>query len=189
VELLPGEARDGVTVRRAEGWYRVDGPETPGPAGSFAVVPAGDLAPLAAARQAPKGSPAPERPPAASPARQQRSMGLCEEERAAFLKELFRIAGVEVSDPLALVAAFTGDGAGDVPSLRFPEWGLVPVDPVRALAWNFELQIRARELSQCVRDPARPRLDPRFHPRGQVASTTGTGYRSSFSGDTIEVLR
>lgn len=180
MESLPNQLRAGDTVRLPEGWLRVEGPEEPGPAGTFAVAPAEELLPFSHCGErcdvaAVEGAPQP--PPALPPPspRRPRGMGLCEEERAAFMKELLRIAGVEVADPLALVAAFTGEGAGDVPSLRFPEWGLVPVDPVRALAWNFELQIRARELSQCVRDPGRPRIDPRFHPRGTAPAVAPAG--------------
>ncbi|BDG08723.1 hypothetical protein [Anaeromyxobacter paludicola] len=158
----------GRTIRTPEGFLRVEEPEEPGPGGTLSIVPAAEPARPPAAPQPgvgeAEGRTQPPPAPSALP-RRPRGMGLCEPERAAFLKELFRIAGVDVEDPLALVAAFTGENAGDVPSLRFPEWGLVPVDPVRALAWNFELQIRARELSQCVRDPGRPRVDPRFHPR------------------------
>ncbi len=176
LESLPDQLREGDTIRLPEGFLRVEGPEEPGPAGSFSVAPAEEVLPYSCGGRCPAAIDIPPEPPPTlppPPARRPRGMGLCEPERAAFLKELLRISGVEeVSDPLALIAAFTGEGAGDVPSLRFPEWGLLPVDPVRALAWNFELQIRAHELSECIRDPDRPRVDPRFHPRGTAGPAT-----------------
>jgi len=87
-------------------------------------------------------------------------LGPCYVEREKYVKELFRIAGIEgeVDHPLALLAAL-GDTPGLSPWVRFNlfglpgggPWGASWIDPVRPLAWDDGLQWVARDLERCMR--------------------------------------
>jgi hypothetical protein len=147
VEILGRPVRVGERVETPEGWIRVDeaGPED-GEVGSFSVVAAGsfgaahqdadgdDAAPVAAAEDpAPRG---PARPPA------------CRAERAAYLAELWRASGIEVSAPDAVIDGLEAGGAG--PGTGYA-WFALATDAFRPLAWSSSLRARAEALARCVR--------------------------------------
>jgi hypothetical protein len=57
--------------------------------------------------------------------------------------------GIDLEDPLALLDGLAGPSVNPG-ALLFSAYGLLPgVDPVRPLAWDFELQGLARELAAC----------------------------------------
>lgn len=153
VELLGRPARVGEDVELPEGYLRVEeaGVEDRR-VGSFTVIPADRLRATAAALAAPAGAvpdgaggPAaarrePEAPPA--PAR-------CREERAAYLRELWKQAGIEdVRDPDAVIEGL-GAGAGGPATGYY--WFAFATDAFRPLAWSSDLRGRADALARCVR--------------------------------------
>jgi hypothetical protein len=77
----------------------------------------------------------------------ERSQPACTAERSAYLKELWRMSGIDVDDPAALLRALESSrsGAGDAYVLALSS------DPVRPLAWSSDLRARAHELVDCVR--------------------------------------
>lgn len=72
----------------------------------------------------------------------------CRAERGRYLAELWRISGIEVSDPDALIEGLEGPDAG--PRAGF-YWFALATDPFRPLAWSSELRGRAEDLARCVR--------------------------------------
>jgi hypothetical protein len=140
VEILGRPFRVGERVELPEGFLRVEesGPED-GQVGSFAVIPVesfGAVEPAAAAAGA--GDPAPAS--TAEPS--------CRAERAAYLAELWKANGIEVSDPLALLEGLEGGASG--PATGF-YWFAIATDAFRQLAWSSELRSRANALARCVR--------------------------------------
>jgi hypothetical protein len=146
VEILGRPLRAGDTIRLPEGFLRVeeDGREDR-EIGSFTVVPArGDAPEKTAAAEA---VPAPEATvePASAPGR---AAPDCRAERSAYLAELWRQSGIEVSSPAELVEALDGGEAG--PDAGF-YWFALQTDPFRPLAWSSELRARAEALARCAR--------------------------------------
>jgi hypothetical protein len=143
IEILGRPVKVGEKIETPEGWIRVEeaGPED-AEIGSFGVVAAesfgagadaGTTGPVAAA-----GDPASR--PAAAPD--------CRAERAAYLAELWRASGIEVSSPDALIEGLEAGGSG--PATGFA-WFALSTDAFRPLAWSSELRDRAEALARCVR--------------------------------------
>jgi len=153
-EVLSSSLPVGRRIELPEGWYRVEeeGAED-GEVGSFTVTAAKLDAGAAAAPTPATASPAPAptEAPAASPAAlaplAMRRADACRRERTAYLRQLWRESGIDVSDPDALVrgldAGSTGPGAAFL-------WSALSMDPVRNLAWSSELRSRAKDLIRCV---------------------------------------
>jgi hypothetical protein len=143
VEILGRAYRVGETIQLPEGYIRVEesGPEDE-EVGSFSVVPASTLASveLAAAGEEATG----EGPAAASAPRPP----ACRAERAAYLAEVWKASGIEVSDPAAFLAAFEGSpGNPGVASL----WFALSTDAFRPLAWSSDARAKASALARCMR--------------------------------------
>jgi hypothetical protein len=140
IEILGRPLRVGERIELPEGFLRVEesGPEDD-QVGSFAVVPVesfGSFDPAAAVAAA--GDPAPASATAPS----------CRAERAAYLAELWKANGIEVSDPVALLEGLEGGATG--PATGF-YWFAIATDAFRQLAWSSELRSRANALARCVR--------------------------------------
>jgi hypothetical protein len=140
IEVLGRPVRVGERIELPEGFLQIDegGPED-GQVGSFAVIPAesfGQVAPAGAAGGASDPAPASDGEPA------------CRAERAAYLAELWKASGVEVSDPVALLEGLQGGATG--PASGF-YWFALATDAFRPLAWSSELRSRANALARCVR--------------------------------------
>ena len=190
VEILPEAPPPGATIEMREGWIRVESApddEEPG-SGSFGVIHSEVLAqrrddrlrtvPQPGLRAGPgyeRDEPR-ERVQADEPAlrdepqdrralreelvAREAGLGPCYVEREKYVKELFRIAGIdtEVEHPLALLEAL-GSTPGLSPWVRFNmfgmpgggPWGATWIDPVRPLAWDDGLQWAGRDLERCMR--------------------------------------
>jgi hypothetical protein len=72
----------------------------------------------------------------------------CRTERARYLSELWRISGIEISDPDALMEGLEGADRGSTTGFY---WFALATDPFRPLAWSSELRGRAEALARCVR--------------------------------------
>lgn len=149
VEVLPPRA-GAMEIRTPEGFLRVEGGALAAGTGTFGVYPAGSRAPAppalvarAAPAQAPDATAAPVRP-----------AERCRPERARYLRRLLYMSGIDLEDPVAFLDGLAGrEGAPE--ALLFTAYGLLPsVDPIRPLAWDFELQSLARELTGCQRGRA-----------------------------------
>jgi hypothetical protein len=72
----------------------------------------------------------------------------CRAQRSRYLRALLRMTGIDLDDPAAFL-----DGLAGAPSRSaqlFSAYGLLAgVDPIRPLAWDFELRSLARELARC----------------------------------------
>ncbi len=142
IEILGRPVRVGERIELPEGWIRVEEKGTEDEnVGSFGVVPAESLrASGAPTQQAPAsaGDPAPAAP-------EQRH---CRAERAAYLAQLWKEAGIEVSSPDALLEGLEAGAHG--PETGY-YWFAFQTDPFRPLAWSSELRDRADALVRCVR--------------------------------------
>lgn len=141
VEILGQPVRVGEKLELPEGFIRVEEKGTEdSQVGSFSVVPAETFG-----KEAPDGavaSGADFAPPAAAPAQPE-----CRAERAAYLAELWRESGIQVSDPAALL---DGLEAGQGAKTGY-YWFALATDPFRPLAWSSELRSRAEALASCVK--------------------------------------
>ena len=142
VEILGRPVRVGERIDLPEGWFRVEeaGPEDD-EVGSFAVVPAESFGAAAAA--------APEPGAASDPASARPGRRDCAAERSAYLAELWRQNGIEVSAPAALLDGLEGGSRG--PKTGF-YWFALATDAFRPLAWSSALRARAEALVRCVQD-------------------------------------
>ncbi len=156
VEVLGRPVAVGQRIELPEGWFRVEeqGVEDRD-VGSFSVEAAPSEASPAAPSETSPTAPAPTaaaEPPPAPEAIPPAPSGpppqpACTAERSAYLKELWRMSGIDVDDPAALLRGLQSSrvGAGDAYVLALSS------DPVRPLAWSSDLRARARELVRCVR--------------------------------------
>ncbi|HVO21416.1 MAG TPA: hypothetical protein VMU15_19295 [Anaeromyxobacter sp.] len=157
VEVLGKPVAVGERIELPEGWLRVEeqGVEDRD-VGSFTVAasPAPRAPPARAAEPAPSPGPAVRETPAPPS---------CHAERGAYLRELWRMSGIEVDDPEAVLRGLEAEGPGAADAYLFA----LSTDPVRALAWSSELRDRARDLARCVRerDRAPPDEPPALRPR------------------------
>jgi len=138
VEVLNKPLVVGQRVELPEGWFRVEeqGVEDR-EVGSFTVS-------AAPALQAP---PARAPAPAPGPAVKVAPPPPCHAERGAYLRELWRMSGIEVDDPEGILRGLEAEGPGAADAYLFA----LSTDPVRPLAWSSELRARARDLARCVR--------------------------------------
>lgn len=153
VEILGRSYRVGETIELPEGFLRIEeaGPED-GQVGSFSVVAARPVAQAeeeAAPRQQAQPPPDVERAaPVTRVAHAAPARGPdCRPQRAAYLAELMRLSGIEISSPAALLE---GLDAGEGADLGF-YWFALQNDPFRPLAWSSELRARAEAVTRCVR--------------------------------------
>ncbi len=151
VEVLSRKVPVGQRIDLPEGWYRVEeeGVED-GEVGSFTVASARseEVAPAPAApASAPPAAAEPSASPAAFAAASLGQADACRRARSAYLRELWRESGIEVSDPDALVRGL--DAASSGPGAAFL-WSALSMDAFRNLAWSSELRSRAQDLVHCV---------------------------------------
>jgi hypothetical protein len=141
-EILGRPLRAGDRIELPEGTLVVeeDAPDD-GAVGSFGIVPAESFGatsaqPVLAAE-------------AASPAEAGPGGAECQDERGAYLAELWRESGiVDVKDPVALLEGLQGGATGPATGYW---WFALATDAFRPLAWSSELRSRADALSRCVR--------------------------------------
>ncbi|HEY6100788.1 MAG TPA: hypothetical protein VIW03_15225 [Anaeromyxobacter sp.] len=142
VEILGHAVRVGERVELPEGFIRVEEKGTEDEqVGSFTVVPAETFA--AAAVAAPADDAA-EGEPAARP----EEAPACRAERDAYLAELWKQSGIEVTAPSALLEGLEGGARG--PETGY-YWFTLATDAFRPLAWSSDLRARADALARCVR--------------------------------------
>ncbi|GEJ55277.1 hypothetical protein [Anaeromyxobacter diazotrophicus] len=148
VEVLP--PKPGATeLRTPEGFLRLEGGPPLAGTGTFGVYPAGSRMPpppaLVAGAARAQASDAAVAAPPAKPGEP------CRPERARYLRRLLYMSGIDLADPVGFLDGLAGrEGAAG--SFLFTAYGLLPgVDPIRPLAWDFELQSLARELAACQR--------------------------------------
>ena len=138
-EILGRPLRAGDRFELPEGYLVVEesAPDD-GQVGSFGVVPAASLATTAPEPPVPAeaGGPADAGPGGPD----------CRPERAAYLAELWRESGVDVSDPVALL-----EGLQAGPTSAGFWWFANATDSFRPLAWSSDLRSRADDLGRCVR--------------------------------------
>lgn len=144
IEILGRPLRAGDRIDLPEGYLVVEesGPDD-GQVGSFGVVPAESLsqaAPASTAAGAAAGDPADASPEPGGEA--------CRAERSAYLSELWRLSGIDVKDPAALLEGLQAGASG--PATGF-YWFALASDPFRPLAASSELRSRAEALARCVR--------------------------------------
>ncbi len=141
IEILGRPVRVGERIELPEGFLRVEEKGTEDDeVGSFGVVSAQSFttAPPELAPTGDAGDPASAAPQAPA----------CAAERAAYLVEIWKQSGIEVSDPAALLEGLQGGATG--PRAGF-YWFAIATDMFRPLAWSSELRARADALARCVR--------------------------------------
>ena len=141
IEILGRPLRVGERIELPEGFLRVEEEGTEDRnVGSFGVIAAETLA---MAGPAPAAAAEAGDPAGASPGAQP-----CRTERAAYLAELWKQSGIQVSDPAALLEGLQGGATG--PAAGF-YWFAAATDVFRPLAWSSDLRNRADALARCVR--------------------------------------
>jgi hypothetical protein len=159
IEILGKPVRVGETIELPEGFLRVEEEGTEDErVGSFSVVPAATLRATADARTraAPQAPAAAGAPDAASPevaalVARAATDPACREQRSAYLRELWKMSGIEVKDPEALIEGLEGPAQGARTGFF---WFALATDPFRPLAWSSDLRSRADALASCVRTRA-----------------------------------
>ena len=151
VELLGRTYAAGDTIELPEGYLRVeeDGPAD-GEIGSFAIVPAATIAranavPERATR--PMGTGSGER---AEPAAREEGVAPapdCSAERAAYLAEIWKQSGIELSDPQGFIAGLAQTEEGADLTLA---WFALSTDAFRTLAWSSDARAKATALARCA---------------------------------------
>jgi hypothetical protein len=140
-EILGRALRVGERLELPEGYIQIDEQGTEDEqVGSFTVVPAESFG--AVAEVASVGA------EASDPAQRVETARDCAPERARYIAELWRLSGIEVASPDAVIEGLEGKGAG--PDAGF-YWFALATDPFRPLAWSSELRGRADALARCVR--------------------------------------
>jgi hypothetical protein len=141
IEILGKPFRVGERIELPEGFLTVEEKGTEDrDVGSFGVVAAETLVAVAPSAAAPGD--------ASGPRAGTDGARPCRAERAAYLAELWKQSGIEVSDPVALLEGLEGGATG--PSSGF-YWFALAADPFRPLAWSSALRDRAETLARCVR--------------------------------------
>lgn len=157
VEVLGRRYAPGDTIELPEGYLRVEeaGPEDE-EIGSFTVVPAAVLAraqvePPAQEEPTPPGG-AGEPPGAWERFRERetpRASGQdCNEERRAYLAEIWKQSGIELSDPEGFLAGLEETEQGSDLTLA---WFALSTDAFRTLAWSSDARAKAMALARCAR--------------------------------------
>jgi hypothetical protein len=143
IEILGRPVKVGEKIETPEGWLRVEeaGPEDR-EVGSFGVVSADAFGAGADAGAA--GTVAAAGDPAHRPAAPRD----CRAERSAYLSELWRASGIEVSAPDAVIEGLEAGAGG--PATGYA-WFALATDAFRPLAWSSALRDRAEALARCVR--------------------------------------
>jgi hypothetical protein len=155
VEVLGRHYAPGDTIELPEGYLRVEeaGPED-GEVGSFSVVPAAvlaraDAAPAGAQRTEPAAEviPFPWRRPEEERAAPARAGPDCSAERRAYLAEIWKQSGIELSDPQGFLAGLEQTGEGSDLTLA---WFALSTDAFRTLAWSSDARAKASALARCA---------------------------------------
>lgn len=161
VEVLGRHYSPGDTIELPEGYLRVEeaGPED-ADIGSFSVVPA---ATIAMADAAPAGAQRTESARGVAavipfPRREREEEGAapaparvgpdCSAERAAYLAEIWKQSGIELSDPQGFVAGLERTDEGADLTLA---WFALSTDAFRTLAWSSDARAKAAALARCAR--------------------------------------
>jgi hypothetical protein len=156
-EVLSKRLPVGQRIDLPEGWFRVEeeGVED-GQVGSFTIVSSSDgveeeapRSPPVLARAAPPPEPAAPARAAPTPAR------ACRAERNAYLRQLWKESGIDVSDPDALIEGLDAGTSGPATGYY---WFALATDAFRNLSSSSDLRDRAGALVRCVqaaRDAAR----------------------------------
>lgn len=157
-EILGRPVRVGEKVELPEGFIRVEEEGTEDrDVGSFTVLPAETFARMGEAWPSPEplepgrgfaGVAEGEQARAGADVQRRPQAPECRPERARYLAELWRISGIEVSDPDALLEGLEGANRGAATGFY---WFALATDPFRPLAWSSELRGRAEALARCVR--------------------------------------
>lgn len=152
-EILSEPLPVGKRIELPEGWFEVEEQGTEdGQVGSFTVaVATAEPSPEAPPPLASAG-PGTERPPAASAAAvlpaTPSAAASCRAQRNAYLREVWKEAGIEVEDPEALIEGLDAGTSGPATAYY---WFALQVDPFRSLAWSSDLRGLAGELVRCMR--------------------------------------
>jgi hypothetical protein len=141
IEILGRPVRVGERIELPEGFLTVDEEGTEDEqVGSFGIVPAETLVAVTPVAPAPAD--------ATDPAAPTGDVRRCAAERGAYLAELWKQSGIEVSDPAALLEGLEGGATGPATGYY---WFAIGTDAFRPLAWSSSLRARADELARCVR--------------------------------------
>lgn len=145
----------GETIHIDEGWYRIEPEGTPeeGFVGTLEVEEEEERPPERETEAS---------PPRSSHPKYELPETSCREERARYLQELFRMAGIwDAPWALDFVEALEARESSLSPWLRFNLFGQVEggsafalppgIDPFRPLAWDQELRYAAEALASCER--------------------------------------
>jgi hypothetical protein len=150
-EVLSKPLPVGKRIELPEGWFRVEeGGVEDGRVGSFTIMSSSDEeetpsdAPTIARADAPALAAEVAAPARAVP---QAAASSCRAERNAYLRQLWKESGIEVSDPDALLE---GLDAGSGPATGY-YWFAIATDAFRNLAFSSDLRGRAEELVRCIR--------------------------------------
>jgi len=156
VELLGRTYAAGDTIELPEGYLRVeeDGPAD-GEIGSFAIVPAATIARANAVPERathPMGTGSGER---AEPAAREEGVAPapgraepdCSADRAAYLAEIWKQSGIELSDPQGFIAGLAQTEEGADLTLA---WFALSTDAFRTLAWSSDARAKATALARCA---------------------------------------
>lgn len=144
-EVLSKKLPVGQRIELPEGWFRVEeeGVEDRR-VGTFTVVSSGE-------EDAPDAEPQPvvvRAPTAPAPARAAPTPAqACGAERNAYLRQLWKESGIDVSDPDALIEGLDAGASGPATGYY---WFAVASDAFRNLAFSSDLRDRAGALVRCV---------------------------------------
>jgi hypothetical protein len=153
IEVLGTPVRVGERIDLPEGYLIVEEQGTEDRnVGSFGIVPAAAFAtaePQPSGEVAAASATAPGAAPPAIAASATAASRPCRTERTAYLRELWRQSGIEVSDPERVMEGLEGVGQGAKVGFF---WHALATDPFRPMAWSSELRSRAEALARCVKD-------------------------------------
>lgn len=151
-EVLAKKLPVGQRIELPEGWFQVEeeGPED-GRVGSFTVVSSSEED-EGAPRAAPAAVPVPS-PPAGSAA-PARAVSLtpaqaCRPQRSAYLRQLWKESGIDVSDPEALLEGLDAGPSGPATGYY---WFALASDAFRNLSSSSDLRDRAGALVRCIQE-------------------------------------
>jgi hypothetical protein len=159
VEVLGRHYAPGDTIELPEGYLRVEEAPEDGEVGSFTVVPAATLtragaAPARAQRIEPAAGagtvipfPMREREEERAAPAPARAGPDCNAERAAYLAEIWKQSGIELSDPQGFLAGLEQTEEGADLTLA---WFALSTDAFRTLAWSSDARAKASALARCA---------------------------------------
>lgn len=150
-EVLSKPLPVGKRIELPEGWFQVEEEGTEDRnVGSFTIAEARP-APEADATPAPAAAPTARATSGSGPGvlpAAPTAAAACRPERNAYLRQVWKEAGIDVEDPEALIAGLDAGTSG--PGTAY-YWFALQVDPFRNLAFSSDLRDRARDLQRCMR--------------------------------------